>query len=187
MAKAEVELDKSAPTPAPTPTPMASPMDIMDKSIQGWIYNIKHVLHFPLTVLGVAGLLVAGAFAESAPRKSFDFLDNYIGLALFFIVPLGISCSLDWATGLLAAAVALIFFARLKLKDSTEGFMDDMITEIVPTTKRWFVEKVLGETPIAISSDRIRRGYTKDDDSRTSSSSSMSTVSSGSSDGSSHK
>jgi phosphotransferase system glucose/maltose/N-acetylglucosamine-specific IIC component len=159
----------------------------IDKSLQSWLYNIRHVLNFPLTVLGVAGLLVAGTFAESAPRKSLEFLNNYLGRALFFLIPLSVAYGLDWATGLLAAVVALIFFARLQVHDDVkEGFMDEMTTEIIPTSRRWFVEKVLGERPIAISSDRIRRSYsTLDEDSRTSSSSSMATT--GSSDSSSHK
>lgn len=163
----------------------------MDKSLQSWLYNIRHVLSIPITILGVAGLLVAGTFAESAPRKSLEFLNNYIGQILFFILPLFVAYTLDWATGLLAAVIALIFFARLQVDDlegftdSQEGFMDEMTTEIVPTTKRWFVERVLGETPLAISSDRIRGGYTVDEDTRTSSSSSMATT--GSSDSSSHK
>jgi hypothetical protein len=158
---------------------------VMDKSIQAWIYNIQHVLGFPITVLGVAGLLVAGAFAQTAPRKSLEFLNNYLGRSLFFLVPIFISCILDWATGLLAAVTALIFFARLQVEDDAEGFIYELTTEIIPTSKRWFVEKVQGETPIAISSDRIHRNYGTDEDSRTSSSSSMDTV--GSSDGSSHK
>ena len=163
----------------------------MDKSIESWIYNIQHVLHFPMTVLGVCGLLVAGAFAETAPRKSFEFLNNYAGRVLFFILPIVITYTLDWATGLLAAVVALIFFARLQIIDddaNAEGFTvnsADLTTELIPSSKRWFVEKILGETPVAISSDRIRRGYTVDEDSRTSSSSSMAT--NGSSDSSSHK
>ena len=172
---------------AAKPTIPAITNDIpIDKSIQGWIHNIQHILRFPATVLGVAGLLVAGAFAESASRKSFEFLDNYIGQSVFFLAPLFIAYNLDWATGLLAAVVALIFFARLQVAESEEGFMNDLTTEIVPTAKRWFVEKVLGERPIAISSDRIQRAYGIDEDSRTSSSSSMSTQA-GSSDGSSHK
>ena len=158
----------------------------IDKSLQSWLYNIRHVLNFPITVLGVAGLLVAGTFAETAPRKSLKFLDNIIGRALFFLIPLYVAYGLDWATGLLAAVVALIFFARLQVDDDIkEGFLDEMTTEIIPTSRRWFVEKVLGETPIAISSDRIRRVGTEDEDSRTSSSSSMATT--GTSDGSSNK
>ena len=158
----------------------------IDKSLQSWLYNIRHVLNFPITVLGVAGLLVAGTFAETAPRKSLKFLDNIIGRALFFLIPLYVAYGLDWATGLLAAVVALIFFARLQVDDDIkEGFLDEMTTEIIPTSRRWFVEKVLGETPIAISSDRIRRVGTEDEDSRTSSSSSMATT--GTSDGNSNK
>ena len=181
----------------------------IDHSLESWIYNIKHMLHFPITVLGVAALLVAGGFAQIAPRKSFEFLNNFYGRILFFVFPLIIVSLFDWATGLLCAVVALIFFARLQVKDDedlegftasqsegfaklslnsakqSEGFADDLTTEIVPTSKRWFVERILGETPLAISSDRIRRGYTVDDDVRTSSSSSMAT--SGTSDGSSHK
>jgi len=160
----------------------------IDQSIQSWLYNIKDILHFPVTVLAVASLLVAGAFAESAPRKSLEFLNTYMGRTLFFILPIAFATFFDWATGLLCGVVALIFFARIQINDPPshkEGFMDDMVTEIVPTTKRWFVEKVLGETPIAISSDRVRRGYTIDDDVRTSSSSSMEIT--GTSDGSSHK
>ena len=188
----------------------------IDHSLESWIYNIKHMLHFPITVLGVAVLLVAGGFAETAPRKSFEFLNNFYGRILFFVFPLIIVSLFDWATGLLCAVVALIFFARLQVKDDedlegftasqsegfaklslnsakqsegfakqSEGFADDLTTEIVPTSKRWFVERILGETPLAISSDRIRRGHTVDDDVRTSSSSSMAT--SGTSDGSSHK
>jgi hypothetical protein len=157
----------------------------IDKSLESWLYNIRHVLNFPITVLGVAGLLVAGTFAQTAPRKSLEFLDNLVGRALFFLIPLYIAYSLDWATGLLAAVIALIFFARVQVDDVEEGFLDEMTTEIIPTSRRWFVEKVLGETPIAISSDNIRRRLTIDEDSRTSSSSSMATT--GSSDGSSHK
>ena len=182
----------------------------MDKSLQSWLYNIRHVLSIPITILGVAGLLVAGTFAETAPRKSLEFLNNYLGRILFFILPLFVAYTLDWATGLLAAVIALIFFARLQVDDvegftdsqegfaakqhslnsakQSEGFMDEMTTEIIPTTKRWLVEKILGETPIAISSDRIRRYNTVDEDTRTSSSSSSSSMATtGSSDSSSHK
>jgi len=157
----------------------------MDTSLEAWILNVRHVLHFPLTILSVAGLLVAGTFAKTAPRKSLEFLDNYIGRTVFFVLPLICALILDWPTGLLAAAVSLIVFARLQKPDSKEGFDDSVNrgkeTDIIPNPKRWFIESVLGETPLAISSDKIKRGYTSDEDTRTSSSSSMS--SSGTSDG----
>jgi len=159
-----------------------------DNSIEAWILNIRHVLQFPLTILSVAGLLVIGAFAQTAPRKSLEFLNNYIGRTVFFVLPIICGMILDWPTGLLAAAVSLILFARLQKLDKSEGFQDTLKnteTDLVSSSKMWFVETVLGESPVAISLDTIKRKYTVDEDSRTSSSSAMN--SSGTSDGSSYK
>jgi hypothetical protein len=153
----------------------------MDISIGGWIYNIRTVLHFPGTILTVLTLLISGAFIESASRKSLEILDNVFGKILGFVVPIGIAYALDWQTGLLAAAVSLILFARLQKHDTNtdEGFLNgtgsDSVqsTKIVSNTHRWFVEKVLGEMPVAISSDRIQTKRYDDNDTRTSSSSAM--------------
>jgi hypothetical protein len=67
----------------------------------------------------------------------------------------------DWPTGLLAAVVCLIVFARLQNQDMSEGFSDNVDdgkeqnTKLVSNPHRWFVERMLGEKPVAISSDRI--------------------------------
>jgi hypothetical protein len=120
------------------------------------------------------------------------FLSNVVGSSIFFVVPLLLVLFLDWATGLLAATVALIIFARIQTEDDEEGFdvnqpVTDTInsTKIVNTSKRWFVEKVLGERPIAISADKVLTSAIADSDNRTNSGSAMS--SSGPSDSSSSK
>jgi predicted membrane protein len=159
----------------------------MDMSLASWIFNIRTVLQFPVTVLTVVGLLVAGSFAKTASRKSLEIIDNIIGRALFFIIPMLLTLGLGWPTGLLAASVSLIFFARINKEDESEGFLSGTDSDSVQTTKmvsdthRWFVEKILGEMPVAISSDRITTKRYGENDSRTSSSSSM--ASSYSSDG----
>jgi hypothetical protein len=151
----------------------------IDTSLEAWIYNIRTVLHFPGMVLTVAALLVSGTFIESASRKSLEILDNVFGRILGFVLPIAIAYMIDWQTGLLAASVSLILFARLQKHDGGEGFLNgtssDSVqsTKIVSNTHRWFVEKVLGEMPLAISSDRIQTKRYDDDDSRTSSSSAM--------------
>ena len=161
----------------------------MDTSLKGWLFNIHTTIKTPLTVISVVFLLRAGSFAQIAPRKSLEFLDTGMGSLLFFATPLAVSMVLDWPTALLTAVISLIIVARLQRDDVSEGFSssndDRTMTELIPSPKRWFVEKVLGETPIAISSDRISSSVTKDIDTRTSSSSSM--TSSGTSDGSSNK
>ena len=163
----------------------------MDTSLKGWLFNTHTTIKSPMTVISVILLLIAGSFAEIAPRKSLEFLDSTLGSMLLFVSPFVVSGILDWPTGLLTAVISLIIVARLQRYEVSEGFGNNgdddgsMITELIPNPKRWFVEKILGETPIAISSDRVSSSKMKDIDTRTSSSSSMS--SSGTSDGSSHK
>jgi predicted membrane protein len=150
----------------------------MDFSMSSWLSNTYSVLHFPITVLSVTSLLVAGTFAEMASRKSLEFLDNIIGTILFFIVPFIFAFFLDWATGLLAAVVSLIIFTRLQKPDSSEGFSDngnvEQSTKIISNPHRWFVERILGESPVAISSDKVVSLSERDQNIRTSSSSFMS-------------
>jgi|UniRef100_A0A6C0DJZ1 hypothetical protein len=153
----------------------------MDMSVLSWLTNTHTVLKWPGTILTVVALLVAGAFAEIAPRKSLDFLDNTFGTCLFFILPMICTVVLDWPTGLLAAVVSLIVFARLQKKDTSEGFSDTVDdtkaqnTKLVSNPHRWFIERMLGERPVAISSDRIITSAVQNPDVNTSSTSGPST------------
>lgn len=159
---------------APVASPVASPIEEMDMSILAWLTNTHTVLKWPGTILTVAGLLVAGAFAGIAPRSSLEFLDNSLGSAIFFIFPLVCSVVLDWPTGLLAAVVSLIVFARIQKKDTSEGFSDsvddksEQNTKLISNPHRWFIERMLGERPVAISSDRIITSAVQDKDVHTS-------------------
>ena len=153
----------------------------MDTSLNGWVKNAHSTLSFPTLLLTVVGLIVAGTFAEKSPRKDILFLNSVIGTVFLYCIPLIITAVIDWPTGLLAATVSLIFIARLNKQGEEEGF--NMIspasdefnsTKIIGTSQRWFVEKVLGEVPIAISADKIITRSVSDYDNRTSSSSSMS-------------
>jgi hypothetical protein len=161
----------------------------MDSSLKGWIFNTHTTIKSPITVISVVLLLIAGSFAKIAPRKSLEFLDTSFGSLLFFVTPLAVSMVLDWPTGLLTAVISLILVARLEDNDVSEGFStsDDLstMTELIPNPKRWFVEKLLGETPIAILSDRVSSSEMRDINTRTSSSSAMSSA--GTSDGTSNK
>ena len=172
-------------SPKGSPKPNGSPMmEEMDMSMAAWLANSYQVLQMPGTILSVAGLLVAGAFAEIAPRKSLEFLDNTFGLFLFFTMPFLFATFLDWPTGLLAAVVSLILFARLQKEDSSEGFSDSVDdnteknTKIISNPHRWFIERMLGERPVAISSDRIITSAVQDANVTKGNSSSSSTYSS---------
>jgi hypothetical protein len=152
----------SSPKGSPKPIVVNAPVgEEMDTSLVAWLTNTHAVLKWPGTILTVAILLVAGAFAEIAPRKSLEIFNNIFGSLLFFIFPLVCTYLLDWPTGLLASVVCLIIFARLQKQDVSEGFSDtvddgkEQNTKLVSNPHRWFVERMLGEKPVAISSDRI--------------------------------
>lgn len=160
----------------------------IDMSLENWIYNTRSILHFPVTILTVLALLVAGTFVEIVPRKSLEVFDSTLGRIVFFIVPIFLAYSIDWPTGVLAAMVSLIVFSKLQKSEIDEGFTNsvdsdtgDISTKIISSPHRWFVEKILGESPLAISSDRIRTSRDQDETQRTSSSLSSTGVSSGSS------
>lgn len=173
--------------------PMAPQQEEMDMSALSWLINTHTVLKWPGTILTVAALLVAGAFAGIAPRNSLEFLDNTFGSCLFFIFPLVCTALLDWPTGLLAAVVSLILFARLQKKDISEGFSDtvddksEQNTKLISNPHRWFIERMLGERPVAISSDRIITTAVQGNDSRVSVSPSSTGPASIESSSSSHK
>jgi len=168
---------------SPNSSPKASPkssgsnvplVEEMDTSLVAWLTNTHAVLKWPGTILTVAILLVAGAFAEIAPRKSLEVFNNVFGSLLFFIFPLVCTYVLDWPTGLLASVVCLIVFARLQNQDVSEGFSDsvddgkEQNTKLVSNPHRWFVERMLGEKPVAISSDRIITSAVQGNDMHTS-------------------
>lgn len=158
----------------------------IDFSLTAWITNTHSILHSPLTILSVLGLVVLGSFIEIAPRKSLEFLDTTLGRSLFFILPFLIAILIDWATGLLAATVSLIIFARLQKHDGTEGFSDvtnhtlTHSTNFISSPHRWFIERILGESPLVISSENIVTPKFKDIDSNSSSSTESHSIPNGS-------
>jgi len=174
-AKSEA-ISPRAKSEAISPRAKSETLPEIDMSLLSWIINTHSVLHWPLTILTIVGLLVLGSFVEIAPRKSLEFLDNIIGKSLFFLLPFLIAILIDWPTGLLAATVSLIIFARLQKPDSSEGFSNvsdntDISTKLISNSNRWFIERILGESPLAISSDRITTSLSKESNIRSSSSS----------------
>lgn len=152
----------------------------IDFSLESWIVNTRSVLFQPFTIFIVIGLLLTGTFAEVAPRDRLLFLDNVVGKAALFALPFLIGYMVDWASGLLAAVVSLIVYVRIQKPEMEEGFVSEsevgngISTKMVSSSNRWFVERVLGEQPIAISDDRVITRAISDQDNRANSSSSMS-------------
>lgn len=162
----------------------------IDFSLESWIFNTRSVLFQPFSIFTIVALLLIGTFSEVAPREDLLFLDNVVGKAVLFSLPFAVGLMIDWATGLLAAVVALIVLIRIQKPSSEEGFINEselangISTKLVSSSNRWFVERVLGEQPIAISDDRVITRAVSDQDNRSNSASSMNNTGNSDSSGS---
>ena len=162
---------------SPRASPRASPKGnkTIIYSLEEWLTNTHSTLIFPMKVLTVFGMIIVGAFIETAPRKSLNFLDSYIGVSFLYAIPFFFLHMVDWPTGLLAATISVLIYARLhKQESSDEGFTGSSETTIVSDPNRWFVEKVLGEIPLGTVNKNVKSLVYKNDDQRTNSSNSMS-------------
>lgn len=151
----------------------------IDFSPESWIYNIRSVLYTPYMLFSLVGLVLAGSFLEMTSRKSLEVLDNVVGKSVLFLMPFFFAYTADWAMGLLAAVVSMIVLSKLKVEDKEEGFINEsetdegISTKLVTNSRRWFVEKVLDEHPVAIADDRVITRRVTDYDMRTNSASPM--------------
>jgi hypothetical protein len=109
---------------------------------------------FPLLYGAIMVLLIT--YAHVVPMNLRMFADSLLGRLLAIGAIYGVVHGLGWIYGLLTAMAFLLILhgAVRNPLSSLEGF-DGGTSEKKVSGRRWFVEKVLGETPAAISTDRV--------------------------------
>jgi len=124
----------------PAPTPGGAQPNYLS------IYQPPIAVHWMLT-----GLIVfAGAVANRIPQNIRTLFTSPIG---FFLT--GVTAIAVFQTGFIPAAFAILFFLLMnwqtEMSIKSEGFINASNTvDWVTNSKRWYVEKVLREQPIAI-------------------------------------
>lgn len=94
-------------------------------------------------------------FKEQIPVGVYTQLDSFPGRLLILFLLLTFVQLYGWILALMAAiAFALLLGLPHPI---TEGFGSggETSVQVVPTTKKWFVEKVFGENPIAIEEEKV--------------------------------
>jgi hypothetical protein len=94
-------------------------------------------------------------FKEQLPVGIYTQLDSFPGRLLILFSLVTCVQLYGWIVGLIAA---IAFALLLGLPNPiTEGFGSGGETSIkvIPTEKKWFVEKVFGENPIAIEEEKV--------------------------------
>ena len=94
-------------------------------------------------------------FKEQIPVGIYKQLDTVIGRLLIVLVLLSFVTFYGWILALLAAvAFALLIGLPNPIREGF-GSGGETAVQVVPTSKKWFVEKVFGENPIAIEEEKV--------------------------------
>ena len=77
-----------------------------------------------------------------------------------YITQLFILVYSKWTNGVLFAVFIAVL---LSTRSAKEGFMSDYSFQIVDDKKKWFVEEVLNENPVAIRDEKVDTSAVQDD------------------------
>jgi hypothetical protein len=107
-------------------------------------------------IYGVFLILII-VYSTAIPTEYRIFADSLLGRVFGIAIVYGVIESLGWVYGLLTAlAFLLIINGAPRINSSLEGFDGGgTVTEKKIVGKRWFVEKVLGEKPKKIATDKV--------------------------------
>ena len=105
-------------------------------------------------------------YAPLLPRDIRVFADSFLGRVFMVVSVYGVVHTLGWVYGLLTAMAFLVLLrgvSRAPAYAVTEGFDGGgTVTEKRRMGRRWFVERVLGEHPEKIATDKVTTAAVQD-------------------------
>lgn len=119
-------------------SPLAMLTDSID-SIQNLVYG------------GALVLLIV--YANNVPTGVRTTVDSFVGRIVGLAIIVATARFVGWVYGLLAAVAFLLILRGAPA--TTEGFRSIKTANVEHPNEKWFVEKVLGERPKRIVTDRI--------------------------------
>jgi hypothetical protein len=129
-------------------------------SIQLLIANIDS----PIKLLYGLSLILLIVYSSVIPSIYRKFANSLLGRVFGIGLIYGVTESLGWVYGLLTGMAFLLLLLNSSDPISNEGFYSGggTVTEKKRIGKRWFVEKVLGETPFKIATDKVTTSAIQD-------------------------
>ena len=117
---------------------------------------------FQATLLYII-FIVAIVFKNQIPPAIYDQADSFLGRSLAVFLVAVITTQFGWVLGLLAAMSVALLLGLPKqggfplTAPVKEGFGSggETAIQVVSTGKKWFVEKVLKENPVAIEEEKV--------------------------------
>jgi hypothetical protein len=96
-------------------------------------------------------------FKNQIPPYIYEQADSFLGRLLAVFVVTLVTVQYDWILGLLAAVAVALLLGLPRASSVTEGFGSggETAVQVIPTSKKWFVERALHENPVAIEEEKV--------------------------------
>ena len=126
---------------------------------QGWLVdsfnNVVGQMDSPSKLIYATLVILLIVYSSEIPRSYRTFTDSLLGRLFGIVAVYGVIETMGWVYGLLTAMAFLLLLTTAP-RVSLEGFDGGgSVSEKKAIGKRWFVEKVLGENPSKIATDRV--------------------------------
>ena len=139
-----------------------SQSQIPQQQQQGGVINSINLfmnnMDSPATLVYGALLILLIVYSSAIPSEYRTFADSLLGRVLGVAIVYGVVETLGWVYGLLTAiAFLLIINGATRIDTSMLEAFDGggTVSEKKTIGKKWFVERVLGENPTKIATDRV--------------------------------
>lgn len=126
---------------------------------QGWLVDsfnyMVNQLDSPSKLIYGTIIVLLIAYSSEIPKSYRTFADSLLGRLFGVVIVYGVMETMGWVYGLLTAMAFLLLLTTAP-RVSLEGFDGGgSVSEKKAIGKRWFVEKVLGEQPSKIATDKV--------------------------------
>jgi hypothetical protein len=129
----------------------------------GTLHQLLATMDSPAKLLYGFVMVVLIVYSTLIPSEYRSFADSMLGRVFGIAVVYGVVEGMGWIYGLLTALAFLLLINGAPSETSSEGFDGGgSVSEKKRIGNRWFVERVLGECPMKIATDRVNTNAIQD-------------------------
>lgn len=117
---------------------------------------LKRTSSFQSVLLYILFILMI-VFKNMIPPVIYEQADTFLGRLLAIFIVAFLTNQYGWILGLLAALAVALLLGLPKGHSFSEGFGSggETALQVIPTKKKWYVERALHENPIAIEEEKV--------------------------------
>ena len=121
------------------------------------VSKFSQPIHFYVLV----GLTLAIVFVKKIPIAVRSQASTLLGRLFLFAATVAIADAYSWTNGLLMAILALLLLS-MSPRTQRDGFQNFANLKLITDDKKWFVERVLKENPVAIGDETVKTQAVQD-------------------------